>query len=186
MKSELPLNVFIAISNVSGYVKNAKCDCRASAIGRCCHVAPLLLKLSDFSTENSNIVIKPSTSEPCTWNKGKKRAKKPKKLHEAEYSSSKRKPYSQLYEWDPRPKDKRSVSNKLIQNLIISLQSINTKPSMRESLLPLQYENFNLVQSDIHIYRNLTLEFLQDIENCNKHFLQFMSACQIPGTEDQA
>ena len=107
-------------------------------------------------------------------------------MHEAEYSSSKRKPPSQLYEWDPRPKDKRSVSNKLIQNLIISLQSINTKPSTRESLLPLQYENFNLVQSDIHIYRNLTLEFLQDIENCNKHFLQFMSACQIPGTEDQA
>ena len=57
MKSELPLNVFIAISNVSGYVKNAKCDCRASDIGRCCHVAALLLKLSDFSTKNSNIVI---------------------------------------------------------------------------------------------------------------------------------
>ena len=57
---------------------------------------------------------------------------------------------------------------------------------MWKSLFPFQYENFNLVQSDIHIYRNLTLEFLQDIENCNKHFLQFMSACQIPGTEDQA
>ena len=45
---------------------------------------------------------------------------------------------------------------------------------MWESLLSLQYENFNLVQSDIHIYRNLTLEFLKN------------SACQIPGTEDQA
>ena len=78
MKSELPLNVFIAISNVSGYVKNAKCDCRASAIGRCCHVAALLLKLSDFSTENSNIVIKPSTSEPYTWNKGKKEPRNPR------------------------------------------------------------------------------------------------------------
>ena len=78
MKSELPLNVFINISNVSGYVKSAQCDCRASAIGRCCYVAALLLKLSDFSTENNNIVIKPSTSEPCTWNKGKKEPRNPR------------------------------------------------------------------------------------------------------------
>ena len=71
MKNELPLNVNIVVSNVSGYIKCAQCDCRASAIGRCCHVAALLLKLSDFSKEH-NVIIQPSTSEPCTWNKGKK------------------------------------------------------------------------------------------------------------------
>ena len=185
MKSELPLNVCGVISNVSGYVKSADCDCRASAIGKCCHVAALLLKLCDFSTDNSNIVIKPSTSEPFTWNKGKKRAKKPKKLHEAEYSSSERKPPSELYEWDPRPKNMRTVPNESVRNFIVSLQS-DPKPSMWESLLPLQYENFNLEQSDIQVYRNLVLEFIKNIESCNKQFLESKSVCQIPGTEDQA
>ena len=51
MNSELPLNVFIIISNVSGYVKSAECKSPLSAIGRCCYIVALQLRLSGFSTK---------------------------------------------------------------------------------------------------------------------------------------
>ncbi|XP_066922319.1 uncharacterized protein [Clytia hemisphaerica] len=121
MKAELPLNVFVIVSNVSGNVKRTGCDSRASEIGRCCHVAALLFKLSDYSSEN-NLVLKPSTSEPCTWDKGKKRAKKPEKLHETQYASNKRKPPGNLYNFDPRPENMRTVSNESVRNFTVSRQ----------------------------------------------------------------
>ena len=75
MKNMLPLNVNVVISDISGYVKVAMCDCKASALGRCAHVAALLLKLSDAAYDKGS-TIKPSTPQPCTWNRGKKREKK--------------------------------------------------------------------------------------------------------------
>ena len=89
MKNMLPLNVNVVISDISGYVKVAMCDCKVSALGRCAHVAALLLKLSDAAHDKGS-TIKPSTSQPCTWNRGKRHEKKPQQLHEAIYSSSKR------------------------------------------------------------------------------------------------
>ncbi|MEO0685993.1 MAG: hypothetical protein AAFY76_13370 [Cyanobacteria bacterium J06649_11] len=41
MKSLLPLNVIVILSSASGYVKLATCDCKASSLGRCAHVAAL-------------------------------------------------------------------------------------------------------------------------------------------------
>ena len=70
MKNLLPLNVHIVLSNASGYVKHASCDCKASLTGRCAHVAAVLLKLSDISSAKEKIVIPPA-SKLCTWNKGK-------------------------------------------------------------------------------------------------------------------
>ena len=76
MKNMLPLNVNVVMSDISGYVKVAMCDCKASALGSCAHVAALLLKLSDAAYDKGSMT-KPSTSQPCTWNRDKKREKKP-------------------------------------------------------------------------------------------------------------
>ena len=75
MKIMLPLNVNVVISDISGYVKVAMCDCKVSALGRCAHVTALLLKSSDVAHDKGS-TIKPSTSQLCTWNRGKKREKK--------------------------------------------------------------------------------------------------------------
>ena len=185
-RKEDSLNVGVIVSNVSGYVKFAECDCKASAIGRCCHIAALLLKLSDISSEN-NIIIQPSTSKSQTWGKGKKREKEPKKLHEAEYSSrsSKRKPPSELYNFDPRPEKMRNVSSQSVRNFVVSMQS-DPKLSMWESLLPIRYENFKLEPSDVDAYRIMTLKFIKNIEQENSAFLNEKSFGEIPGTESQA
>eukprot|EP00794_Sanderia_malayensis_P010597 gene10597-11718_t len=52
MKSDPPLNVAIALSCISGSIKSASCNCRASALGRCAHIAALLLHLNEFVTAN--------------------------------------------------------------------------------------------------------------------------------------
>ena len=72
MKNMLSLNVNVVISDISGYVKVALCDYKASALGRCAHVAALLLKLSDAAHDKGS-TIKPSTSRPCTWNRDRSR-----------------------------------------------------------------------------------------------------------------
>ena len=98
------------------------------------------------------------TSEPLTLSKGKKRENEPKKLHEAEYSSSKRNPPSQTYTWDPRPENMRTVSDKYIKDFVFSMKW-DSKPSMLESLFPYCYEDLKLQTIDIEIYRQLILTF---------------------------
>ena len=73
----LPLNFNVVISDIRGYVKAAMCHCKASALGRCVHFAALLLKLSDAAPHDKGSTIKLSMSQPCTWNRGKKRKKNP-------------------------------------------------------------------------------------------------------------
>ena len=90
MKRLLPLKVGVLISGASGSILTCECTCRVSEVKRCAHIAALLLFLDDHVKEHGYIVTSPSTSKPCDWNKGKKRDKNPKPLHEASYSSVKR------------------------------------------------------------------------------------------------
>ena len=70
MKNLPPLTVNLVLSNASGYVMHASCYCKASLLGRCAHIAAVLLELCEISTAEENTIV-PSTSKPCTWNKGK-------------------------------------------------------------------------------------------------------------------
>ena len=182
MKKLLPLNVNVVLSNVSGYVRHASCDCKASSRGRCAHIAAVLLKLSDTSTAEENIVT-PSTSKPCTWNKGKKREKKPQKLHLAEYASRKRKPLSQLYNWDPRPEENRGFSESSVSNFITGLCSENI--TMSETLLSTKYEDFVLDETDIAHYKALSEQFEKELQDYNINLLNFSLCCEIPDTYSQ-
>ena len=110
MKNELALNVNVVLSNPTGFVKSADCDCKASSLGRCAHVSSVLLTLVDYIGKNSHTIATPSTSKPCTWNHGKKREKNPTCLHESNYNSKKFKD-SRIYNWDPRPENNRDTVN---------------------------------------------------------------------------
>jgi len=77
-------NVHITISIIGGAVLDASCTCPASALGRCNHVAALLLMLNKHCMDNG---YEPAscTSKPCEWNKGKKANKNPGKVTEVSY-----------------------------------------------------------------------------------------------------
>ena len=78
MKILLPLNTEVCVSMMSGFIKSARCDCKAGLVGRCSHVAAVLLMLSNYILENGHVVEETSTSLPCSWNKGKKAKQNPK------------------------------------------------------------------------------------------------------------
>ncbi|XP_066935617.1 uncharacterized protein [Clytia hemisphaerica] len=185
MKGFPPLNVSVTLSNVSGNIKSASCDCKASALDRCVHVAALLLHLSD-SASNHELVIQPSTSKPKTWGKGKKRQKNPTKLHEVDYksSSSKRKPLSDLYNFDPRPVDKREVSDVRVNNFVIKLQS-DTKQSMWESIFKIKYENWKLDEADATVYKEMVNRFAENFSQNNADILNDKACGEIPETDQQ-
>ena len=121
-KNDLPLAVHITLSKATGYVKKATCSCKARALNRCVHVAAVLLMLDDYVKTNGHIVNEPSTSQPCVCNKGKKRKKNPKALHEAAYNSLLSNKRKKLYHWDPRPLEYRKTCKSLISGLVTDLQ----------------------------------------------------------------
>ena len=63
-------NVTLTLHSQTGKVMDASCDCKASAMRRCNHVAALLFALEDYVIHYGQTVA--STSQICTWNVGKK------------------------------------------------------------------------------------------------------------------
>ena len=134
MKNEYPLNVSVVLSKASGFVEKACCDCKSRALNRCAHVAAVLFTLVDYSGKHRLRVTEQSTSTPCVWNRGKKRAKNPNTVHETNYKSRKLRG-GRVYHWDPRPKEHRGeVTSQEINKFIIDLQSASVAINDRESM----------------------------------------------------
>ena len=92
MRAELPHNALIILSATSGAIIHASCyPCKVAALGRCSHIVAVLFSLLDHVEKYGPAVSKPATSQECTWNKGKKRDKDPKRLSCTDYPSKKRK-----------------------------------------------------------------------------------------------
>ncbi|CAC5369928.1 unnamed protein product [Mytilus coruscus] len=81
--------VHVTLSNVSGAVLDASCTCPASALGRCNHVAAVLLFINKHVKEHGYDPLA-CTAKPCEWNQGKKTGKNPSKISDAIYSSYKK------------------------------------------------------------------------------------------------
>ena len=190
MKSDLPLNVQVSISSISGYVKDCTCSCKAHTLGRCAHITALLLMLSDHVLSEGYFAKPPSTSLPCQWNKGKKRTKTPKTLHEATYKSIQKRP-NILYNWDPRPeKYRKNIDDNVTNEFVINLQKYSAEHnelSMWETLLFIVYEDFTLDETDICYYSELVNNFESDLrDNTQKILPAGCFSTKIPGTKQQA
>ena len=61
--SSAEYDVTATLSQASGFVRDASCTSKASAMGRCSHVAALLLALEEFLTTGSSDTS--CTSVPC-------------------------------------------------------------------------------------------------------------------------
>ncbi|XP_001631319.2 uncharacterized protein LOC5510867 [Nematostella vectensis] len=191
MRKEYPLSVQVKISKGSGFVQHASCNCIARSLGRCAHVDALLLFINDYSSEHGHMVQVPKTSEPCSWNRGKKRQKNPKPLHEAEYKPSEVPKKTKLYNWDPRPAKYHGKVDEVLQNTFVTnLQSYSAgvgEISMWETVLAIKYSDFDLEDADLSILRLLVRKFKENLqEQSDKLCGEHESSCQVPGTEDQS
>ena len=179
--------VHVTISHVSGAILDASCTCPASTLGRCNHVAALLLYVDKHIKENGLDPLS-CTAKPCEWNKGKKTGKNPSKISEATYSSYKRKA-TRLCDFDPRPKDMRQVNYDAKKEFVTNLKYnrlSSDKPSMWESLLTsiLKYDNYDIDNERKVMLKNLTWAFFTNIRSDESRFNS--NAYMIPGTEQQS
>lgn len=161
-------NVLVTLSARSGSVIDGNCDCKASALGRCSHVAALLL----------TALHKPACTDlPCNWKKGSKR-KDPGPVHSKGYGRN----FASVLNFDPRPKKDRGVSNEQVNNFLAELQTANYKTgviSMWQTQLMHVYEDYTLTND-----RKQELGLLRDMLKQN---LSVNEQCQmIAGTECQS
>ena len=84
-KAEKLHSVIVSISTISSKVVDASCDCKCSAMGRCSHVAALLLALEDYSIVFGHEPIA-CTDKLKSWNQGRKTKKDPGPVHNAKYN----------------------------------------------------------------------------------------------------
>lgn len=148
-KPEISYNVTCTMSCTTGFIKDATCTCKASALGRCNHVTGLLYAIPDY-IDKFGAEPTASTSQPQTWNVGRKKKKNPQALHKADYTSYKRRKISAAYDFDPRPQSLRQPPSKqMLNNYIKNLQSEanrnqNGELCMIASILKVHYDDYNL------------------------------------------
>lgn len=180
MRSDLPHNVLVILSNISGSVIHGSCEpCKVSALGRCSHVISLLLFLDEHVKKNGAKVNVPCTSKPCSWNKGKKRSKNPQRLSAANYPPKVKKSSTiDLIDFDPRPNTRQHVSTESLNEFIRGLNDISSQNtnasevSMWETVLEYSYKDYNfddekqqlLIENVCQLKANLTPEKTQEIQ----------------------
>ena len=135
----------------------------------------------DHVESHGYVVSKPTTSKECTWSKGKKRDKDPKRLSSKNYPSKQRKCMMTVADFDPRPAMYRKVKPAHINGLLRDLQNISTQKkesSMWESQIRLTYEDYELCDVDVNNSNdkvNILVESLKPTE-----------LMQILGAEEQS
>ena len=181
MRTELTHNILIIIS-ASGAIIHASCHpCKVAALGRCRHIVAVLFSLLDHVEKYAPAVSISATSQECTWNKGKKRDKDPKRLSCADYPSKRRKAAVAVEDSDPRPAKYRQVKPEHVNALLWGLQSISAnknESSTWETQLQLSYDDYELSNMDMN---NVNKQIKILIENLTPPQLT-----QIPGTEEQS
>lgn len=135
--------VSVMINPSTTRVIHGTCDCKASSMGRCSHVAALLYVLLNYldACDEDNV---PCTSKLCSWNQGRKR-KEPHKADEQQYKN--KNDISKRRSYDPGRSLTRPVDKQKINNLLSDLQLINASrkaPTMWQLLLQPQYEDYIL------------------------------------------
>ena len=140
-------NVTVTLSQHTGFIVDTSCDCVASSMGRCSHVAGTLLALLDFIKKFGYEPQSASvTSLPCLWNRGRQSKKSPKRIFEANYSVNEKKVKS-LISFNPIPKsvslDLKSETNKLVT----AFNNNNLSNRMFNTLCNYRYGDY-LVEDD--------------------------------------
>ena len=101
--------------------------------------------LDDHVKKHGPTTTVPCTSQDCSWNKGKKRKKEPKRISSVNYPNKKKKSRPNVIDFDPRPVEYREINENHINKFVKNLQSIgNTELSMWETQLKITYNDYQL------------------------------------------
>ncbi len=163
--------------NQEGYVQDATCDCVASAMARCNHIAGLLFALEDY-TVRFGYSPAPCTSLLATWNRGKKSGHNPLPAHAATYNKKRRS--DRVITFDPLLEP--SSSDEFISCFITTLPSTNVF-SMWETAAELKYDDYEIESLDMDVLRERIRIFMNNLSSVSSNV---DGPHCVSGTEDQA
>ncbi|XP_059095825.1 uncharacterized protein LOC131890492 isoform X2 [Tigriopus californicus] len=170
----------------SGEVGTCLCSCKASADGRCSHVAALLYLAEDIVLSQMPKMKTACTSQPQTWGKGARRAKNPtpvgtnrynKKLEPARYL--KFNPAPQMPQQDPT------------NHLLYCIQRAHMPTCAFETTIGFKYEDYCLNQERRNVLEVLSGQLLEglkaQLEAAPEEIsLSTAEGLHVRGTEEQS
>ena len=139
-----------------GVVVDGSCECKASAMGRCSHVAALLFALEDYTLNFGHEPVS-CTSKLCQWNVGRKKAEESTGSAFNEYTKQ-LKPDRILKHHPGLPLS--ADSEKDFENLFISTLPVTGDMTMFQALLELEYEDYVLSSERRQELAMLTEDFV--------------------------
>ena len=119
-------HVSLTLSKYNCKVVDSSCECKASAMGRCSHVAGLLFALEDY-TIMFGYTPSSCTSKLCQWNVGRKQKNNPQPAHVEQYK--KKNEPNRIIDYDPRPIESTNndVGKKIANNFVAHLAVLSGK-----------------------------------------------------------
>ena len=134
--------VTITLASETSKVVDSTCECKASSMGRCSHVAGLLFALEDYTIVYGYEPTS-STSKLCSWNVGRKRKNCPQTVHTLRY----KKKYApdRIISHDPRPVASTSEEStrKFSDHFVVTLGTLSGK-SMFHTIVEVTYDDYEL------------------------------------------
>ena len=183
MRNELPHNVTVVISANSGAILYASCEpCRASSLDRCSHVVAVLFSVLDYVQKHGPLLTQPCTSQECSWNKGKKRNKNPRRVSDAKYPNKKKNASLALIDFDPRPAKNRHVNVHHINNFLSNVQALSQAEGGELTMWETQLK---LTFNDYKLECERKKELLEQVSALQEN-LKPEALMEIPGTRQQS
>ena len=142
-------------SDTASQVMDASCGSKASAMGRCNHIAALLFAMDDFILEKGHHIA--ATDKLCGWNTGRKNKRNPQPCHTAVYSK-KLKP-DRMINFDPLRPDEED-GNSFINNFITTLPHCHSK-TMFEQVLEINYDDYQVDKKDLALKTDAALKLFK-------------------------
>lgn len=174
-------NVSITLRNTDSTIVDASCDCKASTMGRCNHVAALLFALEDYTVQ-FGFDIPACTSLLCSWNVGRKRSKDPAPAHEPRYK--KKAAPNRIINFDPRPeyfKNVKDTEDQFQNKFITNLPSASSN-TVFSHLLEVDYEDYVVDTEALQNRVSSAVEDFKSVHTCNNSTGPF----EVPDTKDQS
>lgn len=132
-------HVSVTLKCPSGNVLDATCDCKASSMGRCNHVASLLFAIEDYIMQFGYDVA--PTDKICMWNQGRKNKRDPKVCHSAHYN--KKLKADRMIDFDPRLQTTKDSDDNFVNNFVASLPCIQPQgTTMLEQVFEIDYQDY--------------------------------------------
>lgn len=182
-------NTTVTLSIRTGAVKEGTCTCRVKEIGRCSHVAALLLSIEDHVKTHGNDP-KSVTEQKCQWNQGQKKNKNPSAVFDVKYMSTKkelvrpRKSGTDRREFDPRPSSYRQDELlKEDKHSFLSDLHLNVGDCGWTNILEYEYDDFQLDETDKLVLKKQTDTFIDSLKDMCEHK---SAPFEVSGTNEQA